>query len=102
MKRVLVITYHFPPRPAVASLRPLGLARYLPEFAWEAVILTAALPGRPDPHFRVIETQYHDSLGFVKRLLKLDSQSPIIAQANNKLKIKSEKSPLDFILATIV
>lgn len=101
MKRVLVITYHFPPRPAVASLRPLGLARYLPEFGWEAVILTAALPGKPDPHFKVIETQYHDSLGFGKRLLKLDSQSPLIAQVKNKLKIRSEKSPLDFILATI-
>jgi glycosyltransferase involved in cell wall biosynthesis len=79
----------------------LGLARYLPEFGWEAVILTAALPGKPDPHFEVIETQYHDSLGFGKRLLKLDSQSPLIAQAKNKLKIRSEKSPLDFILATI-
>ena len=101
MKRVLVITYHFPPRPAVASLRPLGLARYLPEFGWEAVILTAALPGKPDPHFKVIETQYHDSLGFGKRLLKLDSQSPLIAQVKNKLKIKSEKSPLDFMLAAI-
>ncbi len=101
MKRVLVITYHFPPRPTVASLRPLGLARYLPEFGWEAVILTAALPGKPDPHFNVIETQYHDSLGFGKRLLKLDSQSPLIAQVKNKLKIRSEKSPLDFILAAI-
>jgi hypothetical protein len=63
--------------------------------------LTAALPGKPDPHFEVIETQYHDSLGFGKRLLKLDSQSPLIAQVKNKLKIKSEKSPLDVILANI-
>jgi len=101
MKKVLIIAYYFPPRPAVASLRPLGLARYLPEFGWEAVILTAALPGKPDPHFKVIETQYHDSLGFGKRLLKLDSQSPLIAQVKNKLRVKSEKSPLDFILAAI-
>jgi len=101
MKRVLIITYHFPPRPTVASLRPLGLARFLPEFGWEPVILTAALPGKPDPYFKVIETQYHDSLGFGKRLFKLDSQSPLIAQAKNKLKIRSEKSPLDFILAAI-
>jgi glycosyltransferase involved in cell wall biosynthesis len=101
MKRVLLITYHFPPRPTVASLRPLGLARYLPEFGWEVVILTAALPGSPDPHFNVIETQYHDSLGFGKRLLKLDSQGPLIAQVKNKLKTRSERSPLDFILAAI-
>lgn len=101
MNRVLVITYHFPPHPAVASLRPLGLARYLPEFGWEVVILTAALPGRPDPHFKVIETQYHDCLSFWKRLLRLDSQIPLIAQVKNKLKVRSEKSPLDFILPAI-
>ena len=101
MKKVLVIAYYFPPRPAVASLRPSGLARYLPEFGWEAVILTAALPGKPDPHFEVIETQYHDSLGFGKKLFGLDSQRPLITQVRNKLKIKSERSPLDFILATV-
>ncbi|NWF77965.1 MAG: glycosyltransferase, partial [Chloroflexi bacterium] len=101
MKRVLIIAYYFPPRPAVASLRPLGLAKYLPEFGWEAVILTAALPGKPDPQFQVIETQYRDRLGFAKRLLKLDSQAPLIAQVKNKLKVRSERSPLDFALATI-
>jgi hypothetical protein len=101
MKKVLVITYHFPPRPTVASLRPSGLAWYLPEFGWKAVILTAALPGKPDPNFEVIETRYHDCLGFGKRLLKLDSQSPLIAQVKNKLKTRSERSPLDFILATV-
>ncbi|NWF76985.1 MAG: glycosyltransferase, partial [Chloroflexi bacterium] len=99
MRRVLIIAYYFPPRPAVASLRPLGLAKYLPEFGWEAVILTAALPGKPDPHFKVIETQYHDCLGFAKRLLKLDSQAPLLTQVRNKLKIRSETSFLDFILA---
>jgi len=101
MKKVLIIAYYSPPPPAVASRRPLGLARHLPEFGWQAVILTAALPGKPDPHFEVIETQYHDCLGFAKRLLRLDSQSPLIGQVKNKLKVKSEKSPLDFILATL-
>lgn len=101
MKKVLVIAYYFPPRPTVASLRPLGLARYLPEFGWEAVILTAALPGKPDSHFNVIETQYHDSLGFGKRLLKLDSEQPLITQVKGRLRIRSERSPLDFILAAI-
>jgi hypothetical protein len=101
MKKVLVVTYYFPPRSTVASLRPLGLAKYLPEFGWEAVILTAALPGKPDPHFKVIETQYHDCLGFAKKPLKLDSDSPLLAQVKNKLGVKSERSPLDFILATM-
>lgn len=58
IKKVLIITYYFPPRPGVASLRLKGLAKYLPEFGWEPVILTADLPGVPDQRFKVIETNY--------------------------------------------
>jgi hypothetical protein len=106
MNKVLIITYHFPPRPTVASLRPLGLAKYLPEFGWEAVILTAALPGRPDPQFQVVETSRRDSavLGWGKRLFKLDPEQALMAQTaqlKNKLGIKSERSPLDILLAAI-
>jgi len=57
-KQVLVITYYFPPRPGVASLRLRGLAKYLPEFGWEPIILTPTLPGDPDTRFRVIQTPY--------------------------------------------
>ena len=106
MNKVLIVTYHFPPRPTVASLRPLGLARYLPEFGWEAVILTAALPGKPDSQFEVVETPRRDSavLGWGKRLFKLDSEQPLmaqIAQLKRKLKIRTERSPLDVLLTVI-
>ncbi|HDN74462.1 MAG TPA: hypothetical protein ENG16_05540 [Archaeoglobus sp.] len=57
-RRVLVITYYFPPRPGVASLRLRGLAKFLPEYGWEPVILTAALPGKPEPCFKVVQTPY--------------------------------------------
>lgn len=57
-KRVLVITYYFPPRPGVASLRLRGIAKYLPEFGWDPVILTAKLPEAPEPQYHVIETPY--------------------------------------------
>jgi len=102
LKRVLIVTYYFPPRPAVGSLRPLGLAKYLPEFGWEAVILTAKLPDKPAPEFTVIETRYHDTFGPLKRFLGLDTEQNLmtqIAQLKKKLHIKSEKSPLDFLLA---
>jgi len=106
MNKVLLITYHFPPRPTVAALRPLGLARYLPEFGWQAVILTAALPGRPDPQFEVIETQRPDSptLRWGKRLFRLDPEQPLMAQIahlKRKLRISSERSPLDLLLAAV-
>ena len=102
MKKVLIITYHFPPRPTVGSLRPSGVAKYLPEFGWEAIILTARLPGRPAPGFRVIETPYNVALGFLRRFLGLDSEQNLmtqIAQLKKKLRIRSEKSVFDFLLA---
>lgn len=106
MNKVLIITYHFPPRPTVASLRPLGLARYLPEFGWEARILTAALPARPDPQFEVVETPRRDSaiLSWGKRLFKLDTEQALMAQTaqlKKKLRIKSERSPLDVLLTAV-
>ena len=106
MNKVLIITYHFPPRPTVASLRPLGLAKYLPEFGWQAVILTAALPGKPDPQFQVVETPRRDSavLSLGKRLFKLDTEQTLmaqIAQLKKKLRIRSERSPLDVLLAAV-
>ena len=57
-KKVLIITYFFPPRPGVASLRLRGLAKYLPEFGWDPIILTPELPDKPDPRYRVIQTPY--------------------------------------------
>ena len=72
-KKVLIITYYFPPRPGVASLRLKGLAKYLPEFGWEPVILTADLPGVPDQRFKVIETNYPgDVTAKLKRKLGLN------------------------------
>ena len=56
MKKVLIITYHFPPKPGIAPIRPAGLAKYLPENNWEPIILTSLLPVRPETPFKVIET----------------------------------------------
>jgi len=101
LKKVLIVTYHFPPRSTVGSLRPAGLAKYLPEFGWQPIILTARLPGGPAPEFKVIETPYHDTMGFGKRFLGLDSDQNVmtqIAQLKKKLHIRSEKSVLDFLL----
>jgi len=102
LKKVLVVSYYFPPRPAVGGLRPLGLAKYLPEFGWEAVVLTAKLPGTPAPGIKVIETAYEDTFGLGKKLLGLDSQQNVVsqvAQLKKRLRIKSERSPLDSVLA---
>ena len=40
MKKVLIITYHFPPDAAVGAVRPAKFAKFLPEFEWEPIIYT--------------------------------------------------------------
>mgnify|MGYP003773668271 CR=1 FL=1 len=57
-KTVLIVSYYFPPRPAIASLRIRGLAKYLSEYGWSPVILTAALPAEPERRFVVVQTTY--------------------------------------------
>ncbi len=40
VKKVLIISYHFPPDAAVGAIRPAKFAKYLPEFGWQPFILT--------------------------------------------------------------
>ena len=40
MPRVLIITFCYPPTQVIGSVRPAGLAKYLPQFGWEPLILT--------------------------------------------------------------
>ena len=104
MRTVLLIAYHFPPRPTVGSLRAQGLAKYLPEFGWNVTVLTAKLPSNPSSEFDVIETPYKDAMGFGKKILRLDSEQNImaqVAQLKKKLHIKSDKSILDSLLKIV-
>ena len=45
MKKVLIITYYWPPSGGAGVQRWLKFAKYLPEFGWQPVILTV------DPHY---------------------------------------------------
>jgi hypothetical protein len=62
MRRVLLITYHYPPRPAIGGLRPRALAKYLPERNWAVIVLTPQLSADTHPGGRIIETGYRDVL----------------------------------------
>ena len=44
LPRVLMIAYFFPPIGGSGALRPLKLAKFLPEFGWQPVILTVQNP----------------------------------------------------------
>jgi len=91
-KRVLIITYYFPPRSHIASLRLRGLAKYLAEFGWEPVILTASLASTPDPRFRVIQTLYPgDATALLKRKLHLSPNKGFQEQIGIPLAVREGK-----------
>jgi len=46
MKRVLIITYYWPPSGGGGVMRWLKMSKYLPEYGWQPVIYT---PANPDP-----------------------------------------------------
>ena len=46
-RRILVITYHFPPSTVAASFRPLRLAKYLPRLGHEVWVLAATTGSFP-------------------------------------------------------
>jgi len=103
LKRVLIITYCFPPRLGVASLRLKGLAKYLSEFGWEPVILTADLPGTPDQSFKVIQTPYPgDITALLKKKLGLNSSKGFQEQIGISLAIREGKKSFTRKLITII
>jgi glycosyltransferase involved in cell wall biosynthesis len=66
-KRLLIITYYWPPLGGPGSLRPLKFARYLPEFDIEPIILT-----RKDIAYHNID---NDLLGDAKNLIFFKTES---------------------------
>ncbi len=96
MKKVLIIAY-FPPTP-LPSPRIMGLAKYLPEFGWEPVILAASLPQKSDKRFRVIETPYRDALIFWKRLFRLNPDEDLRGGIKKRFGITAKKSFMDYLL----
>ena len=99
MKKALIITYGFPPRETMSSVRLAGLAKYLPEFGWEPIILTILLPGKPNFQFKVIQTPYKNIFNIIKKKLHLNPEKSFIEQIGISPAIRRGKS--SFILNTI-
>jgi glycosyltransferase involved in cell wall biosynthesis len=83
IRRLLIITYHFPPDGSIGGQRWAGLSKYLARLGWEVHVITAADPGReePTPHVhryvrhrrRTLNDVYND---FVKRTRKSRRKTP--------------------------
>jgi len=48
-RRLLVITFHFPPDGAIGGLRWAGLSKYLARLGWEVHVITASAMAAQDP-----------------------------------------------------
>ncbi len=72
LRRVLLIAFAYPPVQIVGSVRPAALAKYLPRFGWEAMILTPKLQGTRRQSKSIVETEYRNILEDWKARLHLD------------------------------
>jgi hypothetical protein len=72
MRRILLIAFYYPPVETVGSVRPAALAKYLPRFGWEPIVLTPRVQGAYRQSKLVIETEYQDVLEDWKARLRLD------------------------------
>ncbi len=100
MKKVLIIGYFWPYRGG--SARVLGLAKYLPDFGWEPIILTARVLEKPAPQFRVIETACTDTIASFKRKLRLHPNKGVQEQIGIPRAIRERKRPITTRLIKLI
>ena len=94
MRKVLIITYL-----PYATPRIPGLAKYLPEFGWQPIIMTPHCSQAAGSQLRIIETPYRDALGPWKRLLRMrPGEDDIRKQVKERFGISSRKSLIDSVL----
>lgn len=89
MKKVLIISFAFLEQEAIGSIRIRGLAKFLPEFGWDPVILTTKVPGKSESNFNIIETLYQDKQKKLKGRLGLKTNEAVkdqMGQSTNKNK----------------
>lgn len=67
-RKVLIISYPFPPRNTIGSQRFYRLSKYFPQFGWEPIVLTVKRPGNTPEGIRVISTDCIDFTAILKRM----------------------------------
>jgi len=87
MKKVLIIA-----NLCHTSPRVRGLAKYLPEFGWEPIVVTPHCSQVAGSQLRIIETPYRDALGPWKKLLGIrPGENDIRKQVKARFGVNSKK-----------
>ena len=57
-KKILFITYYFPPSFEIGAVRTKGITKYLKNFGWDVTVITTNDVGETDKNFNVVKTPY--------------------------------------------
>jgi glycosyltransferase involved in cell wall biosynthesis len=112
MKKVLIVTYYFPPSGGPGVQRVLKFVKYLPEFGWQPVVLTAKdadFPARDESllaeipkHATVYRTKIFEPYKLYRRLTGRPADAAVdvenIPQAGRKRSVS--ESIAEFVRAT--
>lgn len=100
MRKVFLVAF-FHPFTAVrgGSFRVLPLVKYLHEFDWQPVVLTAPLRERPSVTGEVVETGYRETLGLWKRLFRIRTTDDVKTQIKQRFGVTAGRSTLDYLLS---
>jgi hypothetical protein len=66
MKRVLIITYYWPPSGGGGVMRWLKMSKYLPEFGWQPVIYTPRKSRSFGNRDESLETEVHPETEIIR------------------------------------
>jgi glycosyltransferase involved in cell wall biosynthesis len=93
MKKVLIIGFLWPYHRR-AGARLGGLVKFLREFGWEPVLLTAPLDTKPEIDLRIIEVPYKFALDFWMKLFRFNQNASanVREQAKQRVGGTSKKS----------
>ncbi|MDI6644108.1 MAG: glycosyltransferase [Methanobacteriaceae archaeon] len=97
MRNVLLIAYYFHEKENIGSVRLKGLAKNLPRFGWNPVIVTPQSPEKLDPYwddYDIIEVPYQDLMTQWKRYLGFENHKTVKEQMQTKT-YKNKRSWLE-------
>lgn len=105
MKKVLIVSFYFPPFEGIASLRAGKFAKFLPHFGWEPLILTIdKIPGlNPSLKIEVDErnifrTRWFDLFSYLKKATGVSEDTSVEMSTKSYLKkmlVKLLKKPFE-------
>lgn len=93
MKKVLIITYYWPPAGGAGVQRALKFVKYLPQFGWEPIVLTVENPDSP-----VDDTSLFKDISEGTKVYKTKSLEPFELYKKLTGKKSDSKIPNDILL----